>query len=294
MYSLTLSVIIPTFNREAELCETIRQLLKQSLKPISIVVVDQSKNHESATTEFLEAQASVGNIVLVKENVANAARARNVGFELVDSDVVLFLDDDVIIKDDFLEMHLKEYTSGEFDAVSGIVFDTAGEEMYGTIQFLKRTCSKLVQFTNLPGCNFSIRREAYLSLRGFDPKFVYSSTHEDRDLSIRFHDAGLKAVISYDASLIHLLAVGGGRSKKNESMIPRKQRLIPQIYFYLKNSSPPISIIHIYNLFTIYVLNWYKVKHPMIFCQSMLCFLTSFLEALKLKLYPNINVEKYI
>lgn len=294
MHDLTLSVVIPTFNREAELCDTIKQLLNQKLKAKSIIIVDQSRDHEPATAEFLESQAGAGSIVLVKEKVANAARARNVGCACVESDIVLFLDDDVIIKDNFLDMHLNEYISGDCDAVSGIVFDTTGREMYGTTQTLKRTFTEMVRFPNLPGCNFSIRREAYLALEGFDPKFVYSSTHEDRDFSIRFQEAGFKAVVSTDASLIHLLAIGGGRSKENEGMIPRKQRLIPQIYFYLKNSSFPMNCMHIYSLLTIYVLTWYKVKHPVVFCRSMICFVRCFFEALKLKLYPDLDVEKYV
>ena len=48
------SLIIPTYNREDALVNTIENCLSQDFKDLEIVVIDQTKQHQTDTTKYIE------------------------------------------------------------------------------------------------------------------------------------------------------------------------------------------------------------------------------------------------
>lgn len=88
------SFVIPAYNAQAWIAETLESCMDQSIKQVEIVVVnDGSTDH---TQEIVEAQAKKdGRIILVNlaENVGRS-EARNIGNEKASGDIICVLDSD--------------------------------------------------------------------------------------------------------------------------------------------------------------------------------------------------------
>jgi glucosyl-dolichyl phosphate glucuronosyltransferase len=112
--SLSVSVIIPTKNRPGDLEATIESLLRQSRPPDEIIVVDQS-----AARSFTK-PIPVPLRYIHDPQIGGSAEAKNVGMKTAQSDIWVFLDDDVILEPQFLEGLLAAYAPG-VTGVSGII-----------------------------------------------------------------------------------------------------------------------------------------------------------------------------
>ncbi len=101
-----ISVVIPTYNRGVVLLDTIAQLLAQTRSPHEIIVVDQTQyKAANATAQKLETLHSEGSIVWLRRNQASIPKAMNAGLLHASAPRVLFIDDDVRISENFIELH---------------------------------------------------------------------------------------------------------------------------------------------------------------------------------------------
>ena len=224
-----ISVVIPTYGREAVLCDSIKSVLAQDYPAFELIVVDQTQNHEPATQSFLDQLANEGKIRLYKVSWASLPGARNYAIERAKGSIFLFLDDDVELPEGCLAAHAKGYEGRpEVGAIAGRVFDR-----------MKLTESKKPEIETLPpeamdpgiawyhidlvhttkpqrvltarGCNMSFRRSVFEEhgLR-FDERFQGSAVREESDFCLRVRKTGL--IIWYEpaAHLVHLGEETGG------------------------------------------------------------------------------------
>lgn len=128
--SEAVSVIIPTRNRARDLETTVASLLKQTILPKELVIVDQSEDVESRerveallkTARDSTPARSVTLTYVRDTNISGGAVARNRAMELAAGAIWLFLDDDVVLEPDFIEKLLATYRlSPEAIGVSGVV-----------------------------------------------------------------------------------------------------------------------------------------------------------------------------
>lgn len=98
-------IVVPTFNRE-EICRNFIQMIKrQTCQDYILVLVDHGSNKVGIKTEK--------HIKIIESNVNGWAKAINVGLRYVlkvseaKEDAVLIINDDVILKDDYLECCIK-------------------------------------------------------------------------------------------------------------------------------------------------------------------------------------------
>jgi glycosyltransferase involved in cell wall biosynthesis len=84
------SVIIPTFNRAAIVARAIDSVLRQTYRPLHVIVVDDGSTDE--TPEVLKAYGST--IMSVRQDNAGPAVARNRGIRESQGDLIAFLDSD--------------------------------------------------------------------------------------------------------------------------------------------------------------------------------------------------------
>jgi glycosyltransferase involved in cell wall biosynthesis len=107
------SVIIPTLNRPEELEIAIKSILEQTIVPNEIVIVDQGSFHETAKMlrEFENWQSFKKKPVFkhIKLSIKSLTAARNVGVSQAISEIILFLDDDVILYRDFISNIMSVY-----------------------------------------------------------------------------------------------------------------------------------------------------------------------------------------
>ena len=88
-----ISVIIPYYNREQYIDETVQSVLAQTLKPIEIIIVNDRSRESSR--RHLDRYADTCRILDLPENVGLAA-ARNAGMRAARGKFIALLDDDDI------------------------------------------------------------------------------------------------------------------------------------------------------------------------------------------------------
>ena len=108
------AILIPMYNAENYIIETIESALNQTHKNIEIIIVD-----DGSTDNSYKKVASLNNekIHLVKNQKKGACSARNYAFELANSDYIQYLDADDLINQEKLENQLKILTKKE-DSIS--------------------------------------------------------------------------------------------------------------------------------------------------------------------------------
>jgi glycosyltransferase involved in cell wall biosynthesis len=227
---MMISVIIPTYNREIHLRNTIADVLKQTYPDFEILVIDQTQHHEDETQSYLEQLAKTNKIRWIRVNWASLPGARNYAVRRANGEIILFIDDDVQLPDGFLENHARNYLEKpEIGAVAGRVLDRKKLEDYGsdiTIEYLPPEAMdagiawyyldlvhtiKPQEVLSARGCNMSFRREIFTihALR-FDERFMGSAIREESDFCLSLRSINLPIWYDPEACLIHLGEETGG------------------------------------------------------------------------------------
>ncbi len=126
---MTLSVVIATKGRPSELEATVDSLLTQSRPADELIIIDQSPDSASRRAVERTLAASRPNhgptprLLYVHDcSIPGAAPARNVGIDVAEGDILLFLDDDVLLERDLLREILAVYEHDPaVTGVSGII-----------------------------------------------------------------------------------------------------------------------------------------------------------------------------
>ncbi len=112
-----ISVIITAYNSEAFLNDAIRSILRQTLRPAEIVVIDDGSTDN--TGKIAKSYASVGLRYFRQDNLGEGA-ARNRGIHETNGEWIAFLDADDIWSDDKLQLQVEFAQSHpEIGMVSG-------------------------------------------------------------------------------------------------------------------------------------------------------------------------------
>lgn len=90
-----ISVIIPTYNRIDSLRRTFSYLEKSKLKPLEVLIIDQSNADFSKLIQTLCGEEDELNVVYNHLERPSLTAARNVGIKMSKGDVLVFMDDDV-------------------------------------------------------------------------------------------------------------------------------------------------------------------------------------------------------
>lgn len=112
------SVIIPTYNRPTQLKDAVDSVLKQGLRELEIIIIDDYSDEQYLSD--VECMAQGNNQITVVRNNQNlgAAASRNKGLELSAGEFVLFLDDDDILLPGMLSKSLDAICENSLDLVS--------------------------------------------------------------------------------------------------------------------------------------------------------------------------------
>ncbi|WP_139892152.1 CDP-glycerol glycerophosphotransferase family protein [Bacillus sp. D386] len=102
MNQVKVSVITPVYNVEEYIEETLESLVKQTLSPIEIIMIDDGSSDKSA--EIIKCyQKKHANIIYLKQNNAGPGTARNTGLDIAKGEYISFVDSDDILPTDALE-----------------------------------------------------------------------------------------------------------------------------------------------------------------------------------------------
>lgn len=231
-----ISIVIPTYQREKVLLDTIRYLLELAEPPSEILIVDQTEETSPDVLEFFQTlekkvpdigKTAVRRIQLPEPSIPHAM---NVGLQEAKEEIVLFLDDDIIPDKQLVSNHWK--THKEFPDAAAVVgqvlqpeenFEILKAENLETetsaFQSSPLRCDLSFRFnssepawvTNVMAGNLSVKKEAALRAGGFDENFIPPvSFRFETEFAKRLVAAGGRIRFEPGASIRHLRAGQGG------------------------------------------------------------------------------------
>lgn len=245
----TIAVAVPTYRREQVLIDTLEQLRRQEPLPHEILVIDQTQKHEQPTIEYLQNAHDEGRICWIQHSPPNLPGARNRALLETRSDIILFIDDDIEIENDFVANHLANYTDPDTIAVAGRTLQPEGHRYPSRTHPWPRIMDYIYLPTNrqtrteniaaFSGGNHSLRVNFVKSTGGYDENYIGWAFREDSDAAIRIWKAGGKIVFDPKACVKHLAIPSGGcRIKEKSKKIPEWQVSFPAHYFAFRHFFP--------------------------------------------------------
>lgn len=183
------SIIVPVYNAEATVENTIRALLDQDYKgKYEIIFVDDDSTDR--TTHMIMKYDAVK---LVTQEHGGPARARNRGAKVARGDTLVFTDADCVPEDNWLSNMMKPLEKDEIDGVQG-AFRTRQKSVIARFvqqeiedRYTKMQKEKFIDFVSTYSAAY--RKIMFLEEGGFDETFTTASG-EDTELSYRLASKG--------------------------------------------------------------------------------------------------------
>jgi glycosyltransferase involved in cell wall biosynthesis len=223
------SVLIPTMNRYEYLRKLLVQLAQQTIRPLEIIVVDQTSESDRVLT-LCEENPGLPLKILILDHPGQCS-ARNEGLRIAEGDYILFLDDDVEIPSDLIEAHLRTLLDFQASVSSGIALSESELKKSNGIPHIR--CSD-----NLLTGNTLIRRSVLLATGLFDTAYERGNA-EDLDLGMRTYLSGALMLINSAIKVIHHRAPTGGlRTPGSQTAMPRNLPTVTDIYFWKRYFTP--------------------------------------------------------
>lgn len=115
------SILIPAYNSENFIRETITSCINQTYKDLEIIIVDDGS--EDNTYKIAKAYEADGRIRVYSQRNQGACHARNHAFEKCHGDYVVYLDADDIISPNFVQNHIEVLQNSNCNDVSFCPWD---------------------------------------------------------------------------------------------------------------------------------------------------------------------------
>ena len=200
------SVIIPVYNGERYLPDTIESVIGQTVKDWEIVAVNDGSRDQSLAILEEFAARNPGLIRVISVENGGVSRARNRGVSEAGGTYIAFLDQDDLWTDRKLELQLEQFRS---DTSLGISFtnesviDDKGSVIREHVLTFSDNRNRGYVFEHLVFENFipissvMLKKELFTGIGGFDPRY---SLAEDYDFLLK---AVRKARVDYiDAPML--------------------------------------------------------------------------------------------
>ncbi|HXW03666.1 MAG TPA: glycosyltransferase [Vicinamibacterales bacterium] len=196
---ITVSVVVPTFNRRDSLTRLLQSLGRSrtaAASRLEVIVVDDGSS--DGTLEVVRRGGWPFSLHVLTQQRRGAAVARNAGARVATGDVLLFLDDDVEPAPGLVEAHAELHGGarnvvglGDLPSVISdpTFFGVMLRRWWDGMQLPVRRPGHRHTFRDLLSGHFSIRRVQFEQLGGFDEAL---RCREDYELGYRCIEAGLE------------------------------------------------------------------------------------------------------
>ncbi|MBS1963134.1 MAG: glycosyltransferase family 2 protein [Bdellovibrionales bacterium] len=217
----TITVAIPTLGRFEEVRDTLESILAGSRLPDEIIVSDQNVPSREDLDAYLKRHAP--GVRHLRTEPKGVVFNMNRLLREAKSDIILYLDDDVIPSPRLVEAHLQNYSDPSVRGVAGRVEQPTGDippdsfEKVG--RFNRWTGAMTFRFNGkrrqrcvfAQGANMSFDRRSLAEIGGFDEGFGGNGYFFESDATLRLVKRFPGCLIfDPDASLKHLAAPRGG------------------------------------------------------------------------------------
>jgi len=249
--------IVLTYNSTDTLLQVLNGLSRQCNESHEVVIADDGSGPDSiaALYKALPQFNCPVSHVWHPDTGFTASRARNLGAALSTAEYLVFMDGDCIPNPRFVEAHaalsedgffvngsrvlLSEFLTGrilanEVDVNVAAWSDWLGWRFNGDVNKLIHLLhwpnapfrkEKFFRWKKIRSCNFGVWRDDFVRINGFDETF-HGWGHEDADLVLRLHNAGLQRKNGFCATEVyHLWHKENSRSNEESNRHLVTQRL---------------------------------------------------------------------
>lgn len=208
---LLISIILSTHNRASALRQTLDELTKVRVctdwQTELILVDNASSDHTAAVMRSVKFQNMKARYLY--EPRKGKSNALNTALRHAKGEILLFIDDDVSIAEDWLEKMIKVFVQDRADAVVGriVLADHLARPWLSRIQkrFLAAPEDPSEETLELIGANMGFRRLVLKKVPAFDPELGPGAIGfgEESLFSKQLVEAGFKLKCARDATVVH-------------------------------------------------------------------------------------------
>ncbi len=218
----SVAVIIPAWNAEHTLDQCLCSLKVQTCTADEIIVIDDGSSDGTAVIA-----SSYKVRILNTGGRRGPAAARNMGAEAASSDVLLFLDADVIIPEDLLEKIMKHFSDDSVWAVQTLytpVCPASGSVSRYQNFYYWYSLNRIPRGTTAAFATYcaAIKRAEFLHIGGFNVR-IPEPTVEDEELGYTIADSGGKIVLDKELLVTHLASYTISQFTKRRLRMARAQ-----------------------------------------------------------------------
>lgn len=279
----TVSIVIPTHNRENTLRLVINSYLQQkNLK--EIIFIDDGST--DSTYQYLEEITGLYPIIRTVRNKSSigVSLSRNKGIDEASGEYILFGEDDLYLSDDYVPTLLKCMNNTNADIIAGrIVYSRVGEKDDQTVRRCNGYNGPLINYwlmsavyskkisnhQHVPFLHaISLVKKSVFQAVMFDRSY---SMREETDFYLRATEKGFKVVLCPHTLCIHLprdRGRGGGwkvglwkyqllATRNNNMLVDRHYRLLKK--WGMKGNRLTFKLLHLLNRVRILYL-YYRVS----------------------------------
>lgn len=204
---MTVSIIVPTHNRADALEKTLAHLKQQVFdQPWEVIVVNNNCIDDTDEVVMRQAKDFPVALTLIHQTKPGASAARNAGAAAAKGAYLIFMDNDILARPDFIQRHYDNLLKYPGCWFVGHVENLPEQQKTPFGKFRKSLDTSpsagLTEITGITGQNTSMLREQFNMLNGFDENF-HTASGEDRELAIRAIKKGIRIYLDPAITVIH-------------------------------------------------------------------------------------------
>lgn len=240
----TVSVIIANYNGLHFLKDCLKSLSNQTYREFEVIVVDNGSTDGSAN--WLNATPYPFLKPLLLEQNFGFGIANNRGYDTTSGDIIIILNNDTILPENFLEKLIAPLQNADIDMVAPLivykdrpdVVDKAGGHLFypdglnrgrGCEERLTARYQKAGKCFYPDGCAAAFRRTLIERAGFFDEDFFLYG--EDTDLGLRYRRAGAACIFQPEAVVYHIHSGTAGKYSPDKAYYVERNRW----YVMIKN-----------------------------------------------------------
>jgi len=193
---MKVSVVLIAYNIAEKIDSCLNSVLNQNFEDYEVVVVDDGSTDN--TVEKIKRYP----IRLIRQTNQGIAGARNAGARVSRGDVIIFLDGDCVVLDDFIEKMVEPFQSPKIGMTQGYIDIANPESLVARLIFMKaRYLFQNLEYLDFAwgGC-IAVKNNLFRQLGGFSTCWRYS---EDKELSRQMLEQGHAIYLVKEARFLH-------------------------------------------------------------------------------------------
>jgi GT2 family glycosyltransferase len=250
----SITIGIPTLNRQKYLQNTVLNIIENRISAIiDIIIVDQTNDEAIINENKLFFKSLNFNINYIYSKEPSVCRARNTIIKESRSDIIYFIDDDILLTKETIEEHLYLYETSNVVSTIGKIYNRLNGFEIEKLDISKPYIGTVENFpnenivdTNFQGsgisCNQTFLRKVLLEINGFDENFI-GGYYEDADIVNRIKRIGYCIGFNPKAYILHLKAPMGGLRFDKIQPISFHKKFYSFLFFYIRNFQFKLSYL---------------------------------------------------